>query len=151
MTPHLATAGLAFLLIAVAIIDARTYRIPDWLNAIIVVSGLAVTWLLDREILDALIGVAIGYAALWLVNFLFRAVRGRDGLGLGDAKLLAGAGAWLGWEKLPFVVLAASVLGLAYVGLDRLRGHRFDAARKLPFGPYLCLGIFAMWVGEMYF
>ena len=109
------------------------------------------TWALDRDLLSAVIGVVVGYAALWLVNVLFRSVRGRDGLGLGDAKLMAGAGAWLGWEKLPFVVLAASALGLAYVGLDRLRGRSFDAGRKLPFGPYLCLGFFAMWVGELYF
>ncbi|MBL8549591.1 MAG: prepilin peptidase [Hyphomonadaceae bacterium] len=151
MSPHLATAGLAILLAAVAVADVRTYRIPDWLNALIILSGLAATWLLGRDLIAALIGVAAGYAALWLVNFLFRAVRGKDGLGLGDAKLLAGAGAWLGWHALPFVVLTASILGLAYVGLDRLRGRAFDGARKLPFGPYLCLGVFAMWIVELYF
>jgi leader peptidase (prepilin peptidase)/N-methyltransferase len=147
---HLATFALALLLLAVAIIDARTLRIPDWLNALIIVSGLIATWTLGRDLIAAAIGVAAGYAALWLVNWLYRRARRRDGIGLGDAKLLAGAGAWLGWAGLPFVVLAASAAGLAYVGIDRVRGRPFEAGRILPFGPFLCLGIYFVWLVRAY-
>jgi leader peptidase (prepilin peptidase)/N-methyltransferase len=148
---HLATFALALLLIAVTIIDVRTFRIPDWLNALVIAAGLGATWALGRDSLAALIGVVAGYAALWASNWLFRRIRGRDGIGLGDAKLLAGAGAWLGWTALPFVVLIGSAAGLAYVGVGRLRGRAFEAGRALPFGPFLSLGIFSVWVAGVYF
>lgn len=147
---HAATALLFILLAAITMIDARTRRIPDALNAALILSGWAATWALDREIIDSLIGTALGYAALWAVMALFRRVRGKEGLGLGDAKFLAGAGAWVGWMGLPFVVLIGSSLGLAWVALLRLRGRRVDGDTMLPFGPFLCVGAFATWAVLVY-
>ena len=147
---HLATGVLASLLIAAAIIDVRTLRIPDPLNALIVASGLAATWALGVSLTPSLIGVAAGYGSLFAVSWGYRALRGRDGLGLGDAKLLAGAGAWLGWQPLAFVVLMAAAMGLAYVAFERVRGRTFGAAHAMAFGPFLCIATFVGWLASAY-
>ena len=145
LTTWLATLALLCLLGAVAVVDARSKRIPDWLNAIFICAGLYVTWILGRSILDALIGVIVGYGALFLLNEGFRRVRGRDGIGMGDAKFLAGAGAWLGWRGLPFVLLFAALFGLAYVGLRAAFGRKLERADELPFGPALAGATFVVW------
>jgi leader peptidase (prepilin peptidase)/N-methyltransferase len=77
-------------------------------------------------------------------------MRGREGLGQGDAKLLAAAGAWLGWEALPVVVFIGAVLGLALVLLRRRPGQKLDAATALPFGAPLALATWVMWLAASY-
>ena len=74
---------------------------------------------------------------------LYRRLRGRDGLGLGDAKLLAAAGAWLGLASLPWVVLAAALLGLV---LALLRAGPLRAETAVPFGPPLALAFWVMFL-----
>jgi leader peptidase (prepilin peptidase)/N-methyltransferase len=140
-----AAAALAALLIAVAAIDARTRRIPDALNAAILMSGLAATWLLARDLTAALIGVFAGYLAIFAVNALFRRMRGRDGVGMGDAKLLGALGAWVLWWGLPFVVLTASAAGLAVALLRRARRDEM-----LPFGPFLAAAGLVVWLVQTY-
>lgn len=147
---HIATLVFATLLTLAAAIDIRTLRIPDALNALIVALGLAATWALQRPLSAALIGVAAGYAFLFAANFAYRTARGRDGIGLGDAKLLAGAGAWLGWSGLPFVVLFGSALGLAFVAALRLGGRSLGRQDALAFGPFLCAGAFVVWLAQAY-
>ncbi len=147
---HLASALLVVLLGLVTAIDLRTLRIPDPLNAVLVITGLGATWALGGSLLAALIGVCVGYAAIFIINEAFRRVRGRDGVGLGDAKLLAGAGAWLGWTGLPFVVLIGSAMGLAFVAAARIAGRKIDAQHALPFGPFLCAGILIVWLTQTY-
>ncbi len=144
------TVLLAALLSIATFVDIRTMRIPDALNAALVASGLAVTWLLGKPLLAALVGAAVGYLALFLLNWAYRRARGRDGLGLGDAKLLAGAGAWLGWMGLPFVVLIASALGLAWVAGARVAGRRLQAHDALAFGPFICAGTFVVWLVQTF-
>lgn len=67
---------------------------------------------------------------------------GIDGLGLGDAKLFGAAGAWLGWQMLPHVLLAASLAGLVAAGLLR--------RRRIAFGPWIAAGFFAVWLWRTY-
>jgi leader peptidase (prepilin peptidase)/N-methyltransferase len=74
-------------------------------------------------------------------------IRGREGLGVGDAKLLAAAGSWVGVLALPTVVLEAGLLGLASAMLLRMSGRRVHASTALPFGPSLAL---ALWVVRLY-
>lgn len=150
MSLHAATGALALLLIAAAAIDARTRRIPDALNLVVAALGLAVTYVLNGDMLASLIGMIAGFAALFLINLLYRQQRGRDGIGLGDAKLLGGAGAWLGWTGLPFVVLIASATGLMFVAIQRLRGRALGRMDALAFGPFLCVGIFVVWLVQAY-
>lgn len=146
----LATLILAALLGAAAVIDIRTMRIPDALNAALVLTGLCATWLMGKPLAPALTGVALGYGALFLINQAYRAARGRDGLGMGDAKLLAGAGAWLGWSGLPFVVLIASALGLGFVAAQRVAGRAPRGDDALAFGPLLCAGVLIVWLVQAY-
>ncbi len=142
----LATLTLAGLLAIAATIDLRTRRIPDVLNLATAIAGLTATWLLQRDMWVSLIGIAAGYVALFLVSVGYRQLRGRDGLGLGDAKLLAGGGAWIGWMGLPFAVLMAAGAGLVFVAVSNLAGRKLTAIDALPFGPFLAAGIFATWL-----
>jgi leader peptidase (prepilin peptidase) / N-methyltransferase len=128
-------------------IDWNTFRLPDALTLPLIVLGLLAAWLDSLDALTAgAIGAVAGYAALVGVNLCYRHLRGRDGLGRGDAKLLAAGGAWLGWSALPWVVLLAAMLGLMLALLRRMRGERVTAGTAVPFGPALALAIWLIWI-----
>lgn len=147
---YIATAALGVLLLIAAAIDIRTMRIPNVLNAVIAAAGLVATWLLQRDIVTALLGLTLGYAFIFLANAAYRGVRGHDGVGMGDAKLLAGAGAWVGWAGLPFIVLIGSATGLAYVAAARVAGRHLGPLDTLPFGPFLCIGTLVVWIVQVF-
>lgn len=137
---------LGWTLLALAWIDVQHQRLPDVLTLPLLMAGLAATWWLEPwRILDHALGAAAGYAAFRLVAAAYRAWRGRDGLGQGDAKLLAAAGAWVGWEQLNQVVLlgAVATLGLA---MWQSRGRLHDSLAA-PFGPGLALGL---WITRLH-
>ncbi len=114
-------AVLGWGLLALAWIDAEHFWLPDVLTLPLIVLGLGATAVLEPEaITDHALGAALGYAAFRGVDWLYRRLRGRAGLGQGDAKLLAAAGAWLGAVALPSVVLVAATFGL---GVARLAPH----------------------------
>lgn len=138
----LVTAGLVATLARIAWIDVRAFRIPDRLSLPLVAAGIAVAlWLPVRPLTDHLAGAVAGYAVFAVIGAWYFRRRGIDGLGLGDAKLLAAAGAWLGWQALPWVVLAASLGGLAQV-LARPAARRRD---PVAFGPWLALAFALVW------
>jgi leader peptidase (prepilin peptidase) / N-methyltransferase len=87
---------------------------------------------------DAVIGAIAGYLVLWVVYWLFRLIRGKEGMGYGDFKLLAALGAWLGWQMLPLIVLLSSVVG-ACIGLTLMVFKGRDHNVPLAFGPYLAV------------
>ena len=135
--------GLGWTLLALAWIDLEWFILPDALTLPLLLGGLAATWLVDPDALgDAALGAALGWLVFASVAAGYRALRGRDGLGGGDAKLLAAAGAWLGWQALPEVMLLGAVAAL--VGGGALRLAR-DGAR-LAFGPWLALAIWLVWL-----
>lgn len=142
MVEILFLSGLGAGLCAVAFIDARTQRIPDALNVFLALLGLVFAHL-EQRWLEALLGAGVGYGMIWGVNALYRAAKGRDGVGMGDAKLLAAGGVWVGWFGVPFVVLIASSLAIAVIAFRRLQGHRIAATDRIAFGPALALGVFA--------
>lgn len=137
----LATGVLAVLLLAITRADLRSLRIPDALNAALILTGLALA-VTGRHPLDHVIGVVVGYALFRGIGEVHFRRTGREGLGLGDAKLFGGAGAWLGWQALPFVLLIAAVGGLAAALVQRWRG----GGAELAFGPWLALGLWVMWL-----
>ena len=77
---------------------------------------------------------------------VYRALGGREGLGGGDAKLLAASGAWLGAAALPEVILLAALSALAAAACLRLAGIRLGIHSALPFGPFLALAIWVLWL-----
>ncbi len=140
-------AMLGWLLLSAAVIDQRTMLLPDSLTTIALLLGLAVAAAAGpTALLNALTGAAAGFAAFALIGEAFRRLRGRDGIGLGDAKLLAAAGAWVGWQSLPSLVLIAACTAIVLILLTRV-GQSGDLNRRLPFGPHLAL---AAWVTLLY-
>ncbi len=135
-----AGAVLTLALGAIALIDARTQRIPDRLSLPLIASGLVWSALAEQPLLSHAIGAAAGYAALAGFGWLFFRLRSHEGLGLGDAKLFAAGGAWLGWQPLPLVLLVAALGGLGYALVS--------ARRRIAFGPWLAIAIWLVWVLE---
>lgn len=142
------TCALGWALLALSLIDLRCYRLPDFLTLPVLVAGLAViAWAWPAALPGHLLGAALGYAALAGIGWLYRALRHRDGLGLGDAKLLAAGGAWLSWQALPGIVLTAALLALVAVLIMRLvRRVPLSATMRVPFGPYLAAAIWLAWL-----
>ena len=144
-----AAAGLllTWALIALAFIDYDHQILPDditlpliWLGLLFNVFGLF------TGLHSAVIGAVAGYVSLWLVYQGFKILTGKEGMGFGDFKLLAGLGAWLGWQTLPLVILFSSFLGAA-VGLLFIVFFGRDRRLPIPFGPFLCL---AGWVALLW-
>ncbi len=139
-----ASCVLGWTLLVLALIDLRTWTLPDALTLPLLLAGLGLAATgVTGPLLDHAIGAGVGWGGLAGIAALFRAWRGYDGLGLGDAKLFGAAGAWLGWAALPTVLLAACLAGLALALV--LRG-RHEGRRAIPFGPALAAGIWAVWL-----
>lgn len=114
--------------------DVRHYRLPDVLTLPLILIGLALSLAgLGPAPFDAALGAMVGFAVFWGLGTLYFEVRQVDGLGLGDAKLAAAAGAWLGWQMLPAFVLMASLSGLVFA-----LATRREANQKIAFGLWLC-------------
>jgi leader peptidase (prepilin peptidase)/N-methyltransferase len=142
-----ASLGLGWTLLALATIDFRHYLLPDVLTLPLIPAGLAVTYALDPTLLEErALGAALGFGAFAAIGWAYRRLRGRAGLGLGDAKLLAAAGAWLGWPALPGLVVIAAVSALALALADALAGAKLAWTGKLAFGPYLALAFWLVWL-----
>jgi leader peptidase (prepilin peptidase)/N-methyltransferase len=141
----LAVLAFTYFLVAMTFIDFDTKMLPDDLTLPLMWAGLLFN--LNGGFVplrDAVIGAAAGYMVLWTVNTLYRLVRGHDGMGYGDFKLLAALGAWMGWAKLPVIILLSSVVG-SVVGLSLILFFRHAKDKQIPFGPYLAgAGMLAM-------
>lgn len=139
-------AILGWALLTLAALDMRHYWLPDAITLPLVLLGLGVAFMpgLPGPV-DAAIGAAAGFLFFLLVAWTYRRLRGREGLGGGDGKLFAGSGAWLGWQFLPFVLLAASSAALAVAVVRRLCAGRAIAGEKIPFGAYLALATILLW------
>ena len=138
------TAVLLSLLAALSYIDLKTYRLPNPLTLLLVLTGLIYALVTGSEMINHVIGMCLGYVVFVLIEKGFKAVTGKDGLGRGDAKLFAGAGAWLGWMGLPLVALIASLSGI--VMILAIQGLTKKQVEKFPFGPFLSIGIATVWI-----
>lgn len=130
-----------WMLLTLAVLDARHYWLPDALTLALAFLGLTIgPWVTGVALTDSVIGAVAGYGALMAVAFAYRALRGREGLGLGDAKLLGALGAWAGWQALPMLLFLASALALVFaVGQALIQRKRLDAHTMLPLGTFLCM------------
>jgi len=140
--------GLAATLLTLSYIDLKDYRLPDKLTFPLIAAGLGQAYLLGLPLLNHLIGAALGYLAFVAIEQGFLKLRGYHGLGRGDAKLLAGGGAWCGWFGLPYIVLMASLAGLSLILAGMVTGRVKTKQAKMqaiPFGPFLAAAIFIVW------
>ena len=151
-------AGFITTLLALSVIDWQTTLLPDDLTQALVWGGLmacALGWL-PLPLSQSVWGAVIGYASLWSIATVFERLTGKQGMGAGDFKLLAGLGAWLGPLALLPVVMLASLSG-ASVGLILKFTHRLRSDGYVPFGPFLAMAglvvavlgidVIARWMG----
>lgn len=137
--PLLGAALLTGYLLVLAWIDADTQLLPDCLTLPLLWLGLVFNLLSGQVSLEAALWGAIGgYGVLWLVNAMFKQLRGKNGLGGGDAKLLAALGAWLGVAALPGLIFGAALLAVI-AGLGRAVWRRHTLQQPMPFGPWLAI------------
>jgi leader peptidase (prepilin peptidase)/N-methyltransferase len=142
-----ASLALGWTLLAIAGIDQRQYWLPDGLNLPLIPAGLLVAWLVEPgKLLCHGIGALAGFFAFAGIAWAYRRLRRRAGLGLGDAKLLAAAGAWLGWPALPGLVVVAAMLALTVALARAACGEHLDAATRIAFGPYLAIALWLFWL-----
>ena len=143
-----ASLVLGWTLLTLALIDARAFRLPDPLTLPLLAAGVAGAFLLPgAPVLDHLAGAAAGYGVLAFIGWAFWRLRGEEGLGLGDAKLLGAGGAWLGWRALPSVLIIACLLAFALVAVRAASRGRVSARRRIAFGAPLCVAIWIVWLG----
>jgi leader peptidase (prepilin peptidase)/N-methyltransferase len=147
----LAPCVMLWFLVALTFIDFDTQLLPDNLTLPLLWVGLLANvlgFVPGVSLRDAVVGAIAGYLVLWAVYWLFKLIRGKEGMGYGDFKLLAALGAWLGWQMLPLIVLLSSVVG-AVIGLSLVAFKGRDHQIPLAFGPYLAIaGVIALFFGK---
>ena len=134
-------AFLVLVLIYLAYVDLRTFRLPNVITLPLIISGILFNQFSEFRFTDlssAFIGAIAGYLFLWILNLVYKKLKKQDGIGMGDAKLLAGLGAWLGWATLPSTLFIASVSGLIG-GLIWLKWNNQHHRQAFPFGPFLAI------------
>lgn len=148
ITPDVIAASLvlAAVLSASSAIDLYLYRLPDVLTLPLVAIGMGVSlWTGTVPLWWSAASAGLGFALFAGVAYAYRYVRGRAGLGLGDAKLLAASGAWLGAEALPTVLLWSTGSALVCV-LFATRDATLSGTSRLPFGPFLGFATWLVWL-----
>lgn len=135
------------ILLVNSVIDARRFYLLDILTYPLLWLGLLANIDARFALLpDAVIGAAGGYVVLAVFSGLFSRIIGRQAMGMGDYKLFAALGAWLGWPMLPMLLFLAALLGIAFSGLRTLVRGR---GSRIPFGPSLSLaGALMLFFGD---
>lgn len=127
-------------LLVVTFIDLRHQIIPDRISLPGIALGLLTSiFLPNLTFLDSLIGIAAGGGSLLLVAGGYYLLTKKEGMGLGDVKLLAMMGAFLGWKSILFIIMVGSFSG-ALVGITLMLIKKKDRKYAIPFGPFLSLG-----------
>lgn len=136
--------ALGWVLIVLALVDFRTYRLPDALTLPLVLMGLGLCILgLTGDLLEHSLAAVLGYAAFWAIGRAYFSLRNVTGLGLGDAKFLAGIGAWTGLSGLLSALLIACFLALLQACMTQ---RSMTRQTSVPFGPALCAGFWVTWL-----
>jgi leader peptidase (prepilin peptidase) / N-methyltransferase len=138
---------LGWTLLCLAMIDHRHFLLPDVLTLPLIPAGLAVAYAIEPALLPGhVLGALAGFVAFALIAFAYRRLRSREGLGLGDAKILAGAGAWLGWQGLPSVVIIGALSALALALAGAAAGGKLTVTTRIAFGSHLAVAFWLVWL-----
>ena len=134
--------GLSFIIIF--FIDLKHYIIPNALTFSLMVIGFIKSF--DPNLnpifpnyINSLIGGIFGYLIIWSIIYFYKQVRNKEGMGLGDAKLLSAIGFWFGWISIPFVIFLSSITALLFV-IPSLMKKSKKLSSQIPFGPYIIIG-----------
>lgn len=142
-----ASAPLGAVLIALSVVDLRSFRLPDALTLPLILAGPLLAFAMGWDgLLWRLGSAAAGFLVLFGLARTYQAVRGRAGLGLGDAKLFAAAGAWLGVEGLSTVLLWACAGALLAILAAIPFRYPVTASSRIAFGPFLAFGFWMVWL-----
>jgi leader peptidase (prepilin peptidase) / N-methyltransferase len=145
-------AGLALVMLAIAVVDGQRFLIPDSLNAAALALGLVHSAVLGQADIGVALAAAVLRAAILALAFfalrlIYAWLRGRQGIGLGDVKLAAVAGSWLDWSIMPIAVELAALSALAVYVLRRYALRRpLRPTSRLPFGLYFAPAIWIGWL-----
>ena len=129
--------------IVIFFIDLKHYIIPDILTFPMMVLGFLKSFdpnlnPLFPNYINSLLGGIIGYGIIWLLILFYKKIRNKEGMGLGDAKILAVVGFWFGWVSIPFVIFLSSTIALIIVIPDLLKKKK-KLTSQIPFGPYIII------------
>jgi leader peptidase (prepilin peptidase)/N-methyltransferase len=142
-TPLLAVRLLfACAMIVLFMIDLEHQILPDRVTLPGIVVGLLCSFVLPPGWLSSLVGIVVGGGALYAISEVYFRLRGHEGLGMGDVKMLAMIGAFLGWRLVLVTLFLASFAG-SIVGVGMIAARRGDMKAALPFGTFLALGAIA--------
>ena len=145
------SVALGWTLLALALMDFHHLLLADILLLPLLLLGIAVSFgISEAQGVASLAGAVIGYGGAFVIREIYRLARGRDGLGLGDVKLLAAAGAWISWDGLPSVLFIASVTALTAClilwSLDLRPRLRLSSDARIPFGIFIAIGLWIVWL-----
>lgn len=141
----LALALLGWQLLLLGWLDARHFWLPHVLSVTLALTGVVCGGVagaavgLPIPLIDRMIGAMAGFSCLFIIAAAYRQLRGRDGLGGGDAPMFGAIGAWTGWALLPIILLLAAFAGIAAALAAHGRGDRNLATRQLPLGTLMAL------------
>jgi leader peptidase (prepilin peptidase)/N-methyltransferase len=153
-----ASGVLGGIMAAIAAEDLRRFRVPDLLNLAAALAGLLAVWAsvpsfltLDAatELGGAALSALLCGGALFLMREAFFRFRGVDGLGLGDVKLAAAGGIWLGGELFATAIMLAAFGALAFVAARTVVEGPWPRTRRIPFALYLAPAIWICWFGSL--
>ncbi len=136
---------LSIFFLIIYFIDLKHFIIPNELTYPLIVLGFGKTFFTNQnyyifpDYLNSIIGGVAGYTIIWVIIFLYKKLKNIEGMGLGDAKLLAAIGFWFGWIALPFVLFFSSLTALI-ISVPSLINKTKNLQTKIPFGPYIILG-----------
>lgn len=141
------TVLFGWVLLALAVMDLRSMFLTDVLTLPLVPAGLAVClWLEPDAIWVHVAGAVAGAAVLLALSWAYFRLRGREGLGLGDVKLMAAAGAWVGVGGLGTVILWAVMVNALMLAAEAARGRPMSATTQVPLGTGLATGLWLTWL-----
>jgi len=134
---------LAPFLIWISVKDMQVFEIPDLATCAVAMIGVVNLWVRTPHLLVTNVGVGlVVMGVFWAVGSLYFAATGRDGLGIGDAKLLGAGALLLGPWKVPELILISSVGGILGYGVSALRSS--DNTEGIPFGPFIAYSVFIL-------
>ena len=134
--------GLSFIIIF--FIDLNHYIIPNVLTFSLMIIGFIKSFdpnlnPIFPNFINSLIGGIFGYLIIWSIIYFYKQIRNKEGMGLGDAKLLSAIGFWFGWISIPFVIFLSSIIALLFVIPSLIKKSK-KLSSQIPFGPYIIIG-----------